>query len=120
MNLSEIALGIYPGEKILDEIYFLANGTKFALIHRSRGATLLMANETSRPVPAFWHRLVIVHGSLVITEITTADNGTTITTKALLKRKRKRFGVLSTKTVRVFVVGSAPGKYAISLHLKQR
>ena len=113
LNLSQIALGLYPTKHLVELYLFDANGTQFAKIHSDRGASLQRTNE-SHPVRAYWNRLRIERGSLIFLEINEADNGTKIIVQARLNPEQtsKRLESLSTKTIQIFVFHSA-GKHGV-------
>ncbi|XP_074614933.1 uncharacterized protein LOC141874539, partial [Acropora palmata] len=108
LNLSQIALGLYPTKRLVELYVFDANGTQFTKIHSDRGASLQRTNE-SHPVRAYWNRLRIERGSLIFLEINEADNGTKIIVQALLNSERTstRLESLSSKTIQIFVFSPA-------------
>lgn len=108
LNLSQIALGLYPTKHLVELYLFDANGTQFAKIHSDRGASLQRTKE-SYPVRAYWNRLRIERGSLIFPEINEADNGTKIIVQALLNSERTstRLESLSSKTIQIFVFNPA-------------
>ena len=113
LNLSQIALGLYPTKHLVELYLFDANGTQFAAIHSGKGASLQITNE-SHPMTAYWNRLRIERGFLIFLDINEADNGTTIIVQALLNSEKTstRLESLSSKTIQIFVFYSA-GKHGV-------
>ena len=73
LNLTRVLFDIYP-PKQLREIWLKdGNRTEFAYINTERGATTNMRNS-NRPMPAFWSRLKVIDGSLMLTGIQKKDN----------------------------------------------
>ncbi|XP_044182993.1 uncharacterized protein [Acropora muricata] len=108
LNLSQIALGLYPTKHLVELYLFDANGTQFAAIHSDKGASLQITNE-SHPMTAYWKRLRIERDSLIFLDINEADNGTKIIVQALLNSEKTntRLEALSSKTIQIFVFYSA-------------
>ncbi|XP_068743399.1 uncharacterized protein [Montipora capricornis] len=111
LNLSQVFLGQYPLEQ-LKEIQLLdENGTYFAYMHTRNGASLNVTDDRSL-MPPYWNRLKITRGSLILSGITKADNGTTIRSKAFLNDPaiKTSIGSVSVKTIRIFVFNSTAPK----------
>ena len=101
LNLTRVLFDIYP-PKQLKEIWLKdANRTEFAYINTKRGATTDMRNN-NRPMPAFWSRLKVIDGSLMLTGIQRKDNGIKMTSKAELTD-------MTTKKATIQILVNSPG-----------
>ena len=101
LNLTRVLFDIYPPKK-LKEIWLKdANRTEFAYINTERGATTDMKNN-NRPMPAFWSRLKVIDGSLMLTGIQKKDNGIKMISKAELTD-------MTTKRAAIHILVHFPG-----------
>ncbi|XP_068712125.1 uncharacterized protein [Montipora foliosa] len=107
LNLSEIFLGQYPPGQLKEIQLFDATGTNIAYLHTVNGASLEVTDD-SRLMPAYWNRLKIISGFLILSGIIKADNGTSIQSKAFLNgpTMKTSMGSVSVKTIRIFVFNS--------------
>ena len=115
LNLTRVLFDIYPPEQLIEISLYDANRTKFAYIHNDLGGTTKVANS-NRPMPAFWSRLKVISGSLMLTGIQKKDNGTKIISKAQLTdimtkraRRSKMSGPPLVKTIQILV--HSPGNF---------
>ena len=81
--MTRVLFDIYPPEQLVEIKLFDADGTSFAYIDTEKGTTANMGNN-KRPMPAFWSRLKVIDGFLMLTGIQKTDNGTKIISKAHL------------------------------------
>ena len=114
LNLTRVLFDIYLPEQLIDIDLYDANRTRFAYIHTERGAGTNVPNN-NRPMPAFWSRLKVIDGSLMLTGIQKKDNGTKMVSKAHLtdmmaKRARgsKTPGPVQVETIQILI--HSPGK----------
>ena len=112
LNLTRVLFDIYPPEQLVVIELFDANGTRFAYIDTERGTTANMGNN-KRPMPAFWSRLKVIDGSLMLTGIQKKDNGTKIISKAHLtdvsSKRARSSNTMSVQVTTMQILVYTPG-----------
>ena len=82
LNLTRVLFDIYPPKQLKEIRLKDENRTEFAYINTEDGATTNMTENSNRPMPAFWSRLKVIDGSLMLTGIQKKDNGIKMISRA--------------------------------------
>ena len=101
LNLTRVLFDIYPPKQLRGIWLRDENRTEFAYINTEDGATTNM-RDSNRPMPAFWSRLKVIDGSLMLTGIQKKDNGIKMISRADLTD-------YSTKGATIQIVVHSPG-----------
>ncbi|KAL9983642.1 hypothetical protein ACROYT_G005845 [Oculina patagonica] len=111
VNLTRVLRNMLPWKQVVDiEVYY--TNERFAYCNTG-GCTKV--NDSHDPVPVFWNRLQVNHGSLLLTGIEENDNGREIKVTVHLKAspddsKAKRAAGMQTVrvyTLKIFVLNSS-------------
>lgn len=92
--------------------WYDGNGTEFAYCNSCQRCLKTNNSRGNHPVPAFWNRVKILSGSLLVTAIQDRDNKSKIMIKIHSKTPIKDVEKASAHTIEIFVYVSrgSPGK----------
>ena len=92
--------------------WYDGNGNEFAYCNSCQRCSKTNNSRGSHPVPAFWNRVKIISGSLLVTAIQDRDNKSKIVIKIHSRTSIKDVEKASAHTMEIFVYASrgSPGK----------
>ncbi|KAL9971980.1 hypothetical protein ACROYT_G018211 [Oculina patagonica] len=121
LNLTRILLSMLSCERVVDIEWYSINGSKFAYCKSCQSCTKTNSTDGNHLVPAFWNRLQVTGGSLLLTGIQENNDGLAIRVKVYVKTSGKPadrdLGIdiasVHEYTIRIFVNISRgpPGNY---------
>ncbi|XP_078371308.1 uncharacterized protein LOC144654950 [Oculina patagonica] len=89
LNLTRILLSMLSCERVVDIEWYSINGSKFAYCKSCQSCTKTNSTDGNHLVPAFWNRLQVTGGSLLLTGIQENNDGLAIRVKVYVKTSGK-------------------------------